>query len=67
MIEAHRQLISRLFGPGSVLAGTGGTVDKPGELRIHVDGVLCGRGPTLGAAIAAAQSALSVVARLRAA
>ena len=58
MNEQHRQLITRLFGPGAVLGG-----DWGGELRILVDGIICGRGRTLADAIAAATAALSVVAR----
>lgn len=63
--ERHAEMISRLFGPGAVLAGTVGTVDRPGQLEIRVNGVTAGRGPTLAVAIAAASAALSVVARFQ--
>ena len=67
MDDEHHRLISRLFGHTAVLGGSMGSALGPGELRIVVGGVVCGRGPTLADVIREASKALAVVVRFRAA
>ena len=62
-IERIEPTITRLFGPSARLAGSIGTVQRPGRLEIRVGGVTAGSGPTLGDAIRAASTVLSVAAR----
>ena len=53
--EVFGGMVQRVFGPDARLAGSIGTVKRPGELRIVVGRRVLGTGPTFAAALQDAQ------------
>lgn len=62
--ETFDPVVKRIFGPAAAVAGSIGTVRRPGEIRIVVEGAALGVGRTFEAALQAALATAAAVARL---
>jgi hypothetical protein len=64
LYQQHLDRLAKLaFGPSAHISGSFGTVQQPGELRLHLDGEQIGSGRTWQEALTAASRQLASITR----